>query len=243
MSLTKFLRHNSVVIYLRKHIPNGVVNRAKHFPMGFVANIAYRFPSRALTVVGVTGTDGKTTTSSMLYHILHNSGVKVALISTVSAMMGDEEIDTGFHVTSPDHISLQRLLKKIKDKGFTHVVLETTSHGLSQYRFWGVKFKGGIVTNITEDHLDYHKTWKDYALSKAKLFLTTEFAVLNREDKSYSFLKNKVNGKIIDYGLKKGDWNLKNFPVKLSIPGEFNKLMPWLQLLLLMNWESVKKKY
>ncbi|MGI5828263.1 MAG: Mur ligase family protein [Patescibacteria group bacterium] len=224
MNILTIVRHSSILDYLRRLVPNELVNSGKHLPMGILANLIYGFPSRKLTIIGVTGTDGKTTTATMLYHILLNTGYKVALVSTVSARIGNLDIDTGFHVTSPDHLPLQKLLKKICDQGFTHVVLEATSHGLAQHRFWGVTFFGGVVTNITEDHLDYHKTWENYALAKAKLFSSTRFAILNAEDKSYTFLKPRIKGKIVTYGQNKGDWNLKNSSFTLSIMGDFNRL-------------------
>ncbi len=210
--------------FIRKYIPNSLVNYCKHLPMGIMANLYYGFPSKELIVIGVTGTDGKTTTSMMLFHILKSAGLKAAIISTVSARIGDQDIDTGFHVTSPDHFPLQKLLRRIVNQGYRYVVLEATSQGLDQHRLWGVHFRCGIVTNISEDHLDYHKTWENYALAKAMLFQNTSFAVLNKEDKSYNFLKTRVNGKVITYGLKSGDWNLKNFKIKLKTFGSFNVL-------------------
>lgn len=126
-------------------------------------------PSRRLTVIGVTGTDGKTTTCHLIYEILKAAGFKVALVSTVAAYIGEEEIDTGFHVTTPDARLLQPLLKKIADMGFSHVVLEVTSHGLDQNRLTGVRFEVGIITNIIHEHLDYHQTFERYKQTKMKL--------------------------------------------------------------------------
>ncbi|NMB56811.1 UDP-N-acetylmuramoyl-L-alanyl-D-glutamate--2,6-diaminopimelate ligase [Candidatus Beckwithbacteria bacterium] len=209
---------------LRKFIPNYLVNYAWHLPKAILANLYYHFPSKNLKIIGVTGTDGKTTTATMLYHVLHENGFKVALISTVSAKIGDEEIDTGFHVTSPAPWALQKLLQKIADKGYEYVVLETTSHGLAQFRVWGVKYLGAIVTNITQDHLDYHKTWERYVLDKGKLFKNVLFSVLNIEDKSYPILKKFASGKILTYGLKDGELNKNNFSVKLKMLGEYNIL-------------------
>jgi len=174
--------------------------------------------------VGVTGTDGKTTTATMLYHILKDNGYKVALISTVSAKIGNNDIDTGFHVTTPDPFMLQKLLVQIVQAGCTHVVLEATSHGFDQFRLWGVNFTGGIVTNITMDHLDYHKTWENYAKAKSILLRNTEFSILNKDDKSYEYLLNIASGKILNYGRSTGDYNLSKHQINLKIPGEYNKL-------------------
>lgn len=160
-----------------------------HFLLAGTALLAYGFPAKKLTVIGVTGTDGKTTTSTLIYHILKSAGFRVALISTVAAYIGEEEIDTGFHVTSPDPFSLQALLKKIVSKGFTHVVLEVTSHGLDQSRVLGTNAKWVVFTNITHEHLDYHKTYANYVAAKAKLLRHAEVAVLNLEDPSFEKLK------------------------------------------------------
>lgn len=210
--------------FLKKLIPLSIINYFWHLPIAMLANIAYGFPSRKLKVVGVTGTDGKTTTANMVYHILNYAGKKAALISTVGAKIADNEIETGFHVTTPEPFLLQKLFKKIKDSTCEYVVLEATSHGLDQYRLWGINFIGGIVTNITNDHLDYHKTWENYAKAKLKLFDKTKFAVLNVDDKSYEYFKNKIKGKIVTYGKSETDYDLSKYQIKLKIAGEYNKL-------------------
>jgi len=209
---------------LRSLVPNSLVNTFWHLPKAALANLVYGFPGKKLKVIGVTGTDGKTTTATLIHYILDYAGKKVALISTVSAKIGKKEIDTGFHVTTPDPFVLQKLLKKILKKGYEYLVLESTSHGFAQHRLWGIDFLAGVVTNITEDHFLYHKIWQNYALAKAKLFKNTKYSILNIEDGSYSFLKTKAAGKIITYGLKKGDFNLAGFKFRSRLPGDFNKL-------------------
>jgi len=204
-----------------------VIGKAKnlyHFFSASLANLFYRFPSQNLQVIGVTGTDGKTTTVHLIWRILSEAGFKVALISSVSARLGQKELETGFHVTTPDPWPLQKLIKRIADQGFTHLVLEATSHGLDQYRLLGIDFKVGVLTNITHEHLDYHRTFEKYLAAKAKLFRKVEVAVLNCEDASFSKIKPLVDrkAKILTYGLKKGDLNLKNFSFKTSLPGEYN---------------------
>jgi len=218
------IRYHPLIIRLRQKIPHVWVNRLKHLPTAVLANLVYGWPSRKLLVVGVTGTKGKTTTAVFLHHLLEKSGLKTGLISTIAAKIGEKEIDTGFHVTAPDHFPLQALLAQMVKRGLEYVVLEVTSHGLEQYRFWGINFSGGIITNVAEDHLDYHGTWKKYLLAKAKLFAKTQFAVLNVEDRSYPYLKDMVKGKIITYGRTEGDLNLKNCPFNLPLKDDFNKL-------------------
>lgn len=154
-----------------------------HLGIAVVANICFGFPSKKLKVIAITGTDGKTTSSTLVYHLLHQAGLKVALISTVAAFIGDDEIDTGFHVTTPSSFALQKLLKRILDQGYDYVVLEVTSHGIDQNRVWGIHPYIGAITNVTHEHLDYHKTFSNYLTTKAKLLLRSQTALVNADAK------------------------------------------------------------
>ncbi len=207
---------------LRRLLPENLVNYFYHLPKAVLAVLYYGYPARNLKVIGVTGTDGKTTTSTLIYQILKNAGLKTALISTVSAKIGSKDLAIGLHVTSPNPWELQRLLKLIKDKGFKYVVLESTSHGLKQFRLLGCNFKIGVLTNVTHEHLDYHKTYSAYLKAKAKLFQNTQFSILNKDDSSFNKMEKLARGKIITYGLKTGDYNLKNFTFKTNLPGNYN---------------------
>jgi len=159
------------------------------------SNIAplYQIDYSKMKYIAVTGTDGKTTTCTMIYHLLKEHGFKPALITTVSAKIGNENIDTGFHTTTPTSQELYSLLQKAEKSNCTHMILETTSHGLSQGRIMGLKFDAIAYTNITEEHLDYHKSWEN--LAKAKSLLLTRHAKrdcivgLNIDDsRSYEYL-------------------------------------------------------
>ena len=156
-----------------------------HFFVACAASIYYGFPGKDLTVIGVTGTDGKTTTTSLIYHILKENGYPVSLISTVSAVIHGKTHDTGFHVTNPAPFALQKFLREAVAAKDKYLVLEVTSHGLDQNRVWGVPFAIGIVTNITHEHLDYHKTYNQYVATKTKLLNMAKFAIINRDDISY----------------------------------------------------------
>ncbi len=173
----------------------------------------YDFPAKKLTIVGVTGTDGKTTTANLIYHILREADFKVGLISTVNAKIGDLELDTGFHVTTPEAPQVQYFLKRMLDAGLTHVVLETTSHGLAQHRVTACEFDIGVVTNVTHEHLDYHGDYVQYLKAKGRLFeflSETEakpggvepLAVLNADDGSFSALTALTKVNIVDYSIK-----------------------------------------
>jgi UDP-N-acetylmuramoyl-L-alanyl-D-glutamate--2,6-diaminopimelate ligase len=170
----------------------------------WIAAAFYNWPGRKLTVIGVTGTDGKTTTTNLIYQILLAAGIKAGMISTVNAVIGDEVLDTGFHVTTPDAHDVQRYLAKMVDAGLTHVVLETTSHGWAQYRVDACEFDIGVVTNITHEHMDEHGSYENYRAAKARLFSSLEITsekpqgnprlgVINRDDdKSFDFLNDFI---------------------------------------------------
>lgn len=170
--------------------------------MAWACAALYDFPARSMTVIGVTGTDGKTTSSIYLYNILRAAGFHTGMISTVSAVIDDEEMDTGFHVTTPDSPDIQRYLAEMRDKGMTHVIIESTSHGLAQKRVDAIDYDIALVTNITHEHLDFHHSRQEYFAAKGILFQKLEqnrkhkitpLAVLNYDDTdSYVFLDRLV---------------------------------------------------
>jgi UDP-N-acetylmuramoyl-L-alanyl-D-glutamate--2,6-diaminopimelate ligase len=180
-----------------------------------LANLAaafFGYPARQLVMIGVTGTDGKTTTSNLLFHILQAAGLRAGMISTVNAVIGEQVFDTGFHVTTPEAPSVQAYLAQMVQAGLTHVVLETTSHGLAQRRVAACEFDMGVVTNITHEHLDYHGSFEAYRAAKgllfaglsstrAKLFSPPRGAVLNRDDQSFEYLSGITRVPWLSYGL------------------------------------------
>src|SRR3990167_796186 len=153
-----------------------------HLFQAILANLWYGFPSRRLKVIGVTGTDGKTTTTHLIAHILKTAGKKTSFVSTVCASIGGKESDIGFHVTTPSPFALQKLLKHSVDNNDKYFVLETTSHAIDQNRIWGIKYEIGVITNITHEHLDYHKNYEEYRNTKYKLLLNSKVAILNEAD-------------------------------------------------------------
>src|SRR5690606_3623709 len=128
------------------------------------------FPSRRLVMIGVTGTDGKTTTTSLVYSVLVAAGIRAGMITTINAVLGDESLDTGLHVTTPTAPEVQGYLARMVEAGLTHCVLEATSHGLAQQRVAAVDFDVAAVTNIQHEHLDFHGTWEGYRDAKSMLF-------------------------------------------------------------------------
>ena len=161
---------------------------------GYLASAYEGYPSLHLVIIGVTGTNGKTTTATVIYEILKKAGVPVGLISTVSAVIGNEEIPTGLHVTSPHAHELQKYLRLMVESGMTHCVLETTSMGLEQGRVNGTFIDVAVMTNVTHEHLDWHGSFENYRDAKARLFTIMKdtarkrdqpnIAVINADDPS-----------------------------------------------------------
>ncbi|HLF75453.1 MAG TPA: UDP-N-acetylmuramoyl-L-alanyl-D-glutamate--2,6-diaminopimelate ligase [Anaerolineales bacterium] len=182
----------------------------------WIAAAFHNWPGRKLTVIGVTGTDGKTTTTNLIYEVLRAAGIRAGMISTVNAVIGDQVLDTGFHVTTPDAHDVQRYLAGMVDAGLTHVILETTSHGWAQHRVDACEFDIGVVTNITHEHLDEHGSYEKYRAAKARLFSSLEITsekpqgnprlgVINRDDvKSFDFLNRMIRVNKLNYGLRDG---------------------------------------
>lgn len=165
----------------------------------------YGFPARELTVIGVTGTDGKTTTANLIFNILKAAKIQAGMITTVNALIGEKILDTGFHVTTPEAPKVQGYLTQMVASGITHVVLETTSHGLAQKRVAACEFDIGVVTNITHEHLDYHGSYDEYLAAKSSLLAelsksvqkeqsVPRLAVINKDDSSFEYLNEFVAG-------------------------------------------------
>jgi len=172
----------------------------------------HNFPSRNVRVIGVTGTDGKTTTSALIENILLAAGHTVGAITTVGARIGGRELDTGFHTTTPDAPDIQNYLAQMVEQGSEYAVIESTSHGLAQHRLDAIDFDIAVVTNITHEHLDLHGSWENYRAAKALLFRallntrkkprTTKVAVLNADDNArgvFEFLREIPSDEKIIY--------------------------------------------
>ncbi|NLG26320.1 MAG: UDP-N-acetylmuramoyl-L-alanyl-D-glutamate--2,6-diaminopimelate ligase, partial [Chloroflexi bacterium] len=159
---------------------------------------ALGYPARALRVIGVTGTDGKTTTVRLISAILAAAGRRVGRIDTISASIGEHELPTGFHTTTPDAPEVQAFLAQMVAANLQDAVVESTSHGLAQHRVTACEFDAAVVTNITREHLDYHGTFEAYRDAKALLFRALshsarkpgvpKVAVYNADDPSYELL-------------------------------------------------------
>jgi UDP-N-acetylmuramoyl-L-alanyl-D-glutamate--2,6-diaminopimelate ligase len=186
------------------------------------------FPARALRVIGVTGTEGKTTTTRLIGSILRAAGYRVGVVDSVAATIADEARPTGLHTTTPDAPEMQAYLAEMVERGVEYAVLESTSHGLVQQRVAACEYDVAVITNITHDHLDYHGTYEAYRAAKGLLFQalsesmrkpdTPKVAVLNADDPSYAFLRQFPADRQITYAVN-GQAEIKADEVVLSPTG------------------------
>lgn len=203
---------SKILHFLRKATPRPA-REIYHKILARLAALFYGFPSRHLVVIGVTGTDGKTTTCKLITSILEEAGQKVGVITTVDYKIGEKILPNRSRLTMPGRFKMQRFLYKMAQEGIKYAVIEVTSHGLAQHRGFLVDFDLALLTNLTHEHLDYHKTFKDYRDSKAKLFryLKTSYkkrnipkiSILNKDDPSYEYFSKIPADLKINYGIKK----------------------------------------
>jgi len=181
---------------MKKLIPQKIKN-IYHLLQAVLANIRFGFPSRKLKVIGVTGTNGKTTTVQMVTKILEEAGFGVAMASTINFKLGEEEWVNKTKFTTLSPWKVQGFIKKAIDKKCDYLVLETSSHSLDQYRVWGVDYDLAVITNVTREHLDYHKTMKIYREAKLRLFRKARKLVVNLDmEKPEEYLSCKAETKL-----------------------------------------------
>jgi len=207
--------------------------------LAIAASNFYNNPSKKMKIMGITGTNGKTTSAFMLKGILEAKGYKVGLIGTIANYIGNKEIHT--EKTTPESLELQQLFKDMVDSDIDYCVMEVSSHSLDLDRVYGIEFSQGIFTNLTQDHLDFHKTFENYFNAKSKLFKICKHSVVNVDDSYGIKLLEKINSKVTTYSIEKEsdlkgtDINLestgiifnlkgneKTYKVQLPIPGRYN---------------------
>ena len=230
-------------------IPKGLFRKIEpfgHLCEAVLLNILNGFPGRKLKIIGVTGTNGKTTTSFLIHRMMHEAGYKVGLMTTVAYGAGDNIKPQIEHMTTVSVPQLMKRLKQIRAGGAEWLVLETTSHGLGQNRVWGIPYSVAVLTNLTHEHLEYHGTFERYKQAKLKMFKVAaankkglQTGVVNADDASAKVF-SAVMPKALSYGVKKGELRAKNIKsspkgseftaeskeakldIKVNLPGSFN---------------------
>lgn len=187
-----------------------LVNNAKIL-LGEIASAFYDNPSSSLKVVGITGTNGKTTVASLLHNLFFNLGFKSGLLSTIINKVGEKELST--NLTTPDAISIQKMFRQMVDEGVEYVFMEVSSHALDQGRVSNVQFDIAVFTNISRDHLDYHDTFLDYINAKRKLFNDlpkSAKALVNIDDVNGKIMIQNSKANVVTYALRKpADFKVK----------------------------------
>lgn len=234
---------------VKKVVPTGLfpaIEPYGHLAEAVVFNTLNGFPARGMKVIGVTGTNGKTSTSFMIHRMLHEAGYKVGLMSTVGYGVGADIQPQIHHMTNVGVPELMQRLKWMREQGVEWLVLETTSHALAQNRVWGVPYSIAVMTNVTHEHLDYHKTFERYRDAKKKLFVLANrnkkglrTGVINAEDPSAELFAQAI-AHPITYGIEQGDLRASNidakpsgstytatigsdsYDIRCNIPGSFN---------------------
>lgn len=205
-----------------------------HFAQSVFATIKYHRPAKKLHVIGVTGTNGKTTTCFMIWNMLNKAGFKTGLMTTVAYGVKTLKPELG-HMTTVDAVTLNKRIADIKRQGAEYLVLEITSHALAEYRTLGIPIEIGVFTNLTHEHLDYHRTFVKYRDAKGKLFKKAKFSIFNADDAAtrvYKTLTKKYTTYGINYGENKAKdiklsvsgvkYSLGDINIETKIPGEFN---------------------
>lgn len=205
-----------------------------HFVQSVVAGTKNYWPAKKLRVIAVTGTNGKTTTCFMIWNMLKNAGYKTGITTTVAWGVDQLQSETN-HMTTSDTFTLNKRIAKMQKEGIEFLVLEVTSHALVEFRTLGIPVEVAVFTNLTHEHLDYHKTMQKYRNAKGKLFKKSTFNILNADDNATKYYKT-LNPKYITYGIKNGKnrakdlkltvsgikYSLGDIKITTQIPGEFN---------------------
>lgn len=209
-----------------------------HFAQAAQAALRYDFPAKKLRVIAVTGTNGKTTTCFMIWKMLNHAGRKAGLLTTVGWSADGQTVTPQYeHMTTERVGVLNERMRAVADAGAEFLVLEVTSHALSQSRILGVPIEIAVFTNLMSEHLDYHKTFANYRKAKQKLFKKSRYGVVNADDPNAEYFINEYSsGDIITYGVEQGDlratdvklmatgvqYSCGDIKIKTQIPGEFN---------------------
>lgn len=200
-------------------IPQRTKNGLYHWPLAVFANLAFGFPARDMTVIGVTGTNGKTTTTKLIAAIIAEDGKKTAYASTIEYGIGEKHWVNASKFTTSSAWQLQKFLSNARKAGCTHIVLETSSHALDQFRTWGIPYAAAVITNVTREHLDYHGTIEAYRTAKRKLFERVRIAVVNLDMVGAEEFFLGTRGRTLTYSIKRSDANIFATEIELDVTG------------------------
>ena len=207
---------------IKNFIPEPVLS-LYHFILAFLGVMIYRFPSRQLKVIGVTGTNGKTTTAEMISKILEEAGYRTAVMNSIRFKIGDEEEPNMLKMTMPGRFQIQKFLRQAVASGCQYAILEVTSEGIKQHRHRFINFGTAVFTNLTPEHIEAHGSFENYQAAKGKLFQATKnIHIINIDDENANYFLQFPAAKKLTYGLTKGDVNTQNTQFKLNLIGEFN---------------------
>ncbi|PIV65121.1 MAG: hypothetical protein COS09_01215 [Candidatus Nealsonbacteria bacterium CG01_land_8_20_14_3_00_12] len=207
---------------LKKFIPPFLLNWY-HYILALLGVIFYCFPSRKIKIIGVTGTNGKTTVVNLTTKILEEAGYKVASLSSIKFKIGEREWPNTLKMTMPGRFQIQKFLRQAVASGCKFAVLEVTSEGIKQHRHRFINFDTAVFTNLTPEHIEAHGGFENYKKAKGKLFQATKnIHIINIDDENANYLLQFPAKKKYTYGLNKGDINAKNFQFKLQLIGDFN---------------------
>jgi len=207
---------------IKKFIPSFLLD-CYHFLLAFLGAIIYRFPSRKLIVIGVTGTNGKSTVVKLASKILAAAEYKVASLSSIKFKIGGKEWPNTLKMTMPGRFKLQRFLRQALNSGCKYAVLEVTSEGIKQYRHKFIDFEVAVFTNLSPEHIETHGSFENYRAAKGKLFkITKGVHIINLDDENREYFLRFPAKKKYSYGLNKGDINNKDIQFKLRLIGDFN---------------------
>lgn len=195
-------------------VANQIVTENTRAAYALMCSSLFGNPEKQLKIIGVTGTNGKTTTCFLIHDMLTKMGYSCGLIGTVKTIIGKEETEAT--LTTPDPIQLYEIFRKMVDAGCEYCVMEASSQALAQHRLEGVRFKSAIFTNLTQDHLDYHGTFENYIAAKHILFENTELAVVNFDDEAAAKMTEGISCPVATFSIKrdKADYTAKNSNIK-----------------------------
>jgi len=207
---------------IKKIIPSFLINWY-HFILALLGAVFYGFPSKSLKVIGVTGTNGKSTTVEMIAKIFEAAGYKTASLSSISFKIGEKEQPNLLKMTMPGRWQIQRFLKQAVNEKCQYAIIEVTSEGIKQYRHKFINFEVAVFTNLSPEHIEAHKGFENYQRAKGRLFQATKkIHIINLDDENAGYFLNFPAGKKYTYGLKQGDINFQNTNFKLKLLGDFN---------------------